>query len=94
MKIIGVTLGWDGKPHLCFEDGSILWGNADRILYPEYFRHGEFPTDPITGEPLKIVVETDNNKVYEHYEAYKKVVNGLYAKWRKVRKNGQICRTK
>jgi hypothetical protein len=53
-KIIGVTLGWDGKPHLCFEGGKILWGNADRILYPQYFRNGEYPTNPVTNEKLPI----------------------------------------
>lgn len=37
MKVISVTLGCDLKPHLCFEGGYILFGNADRILYPEYF---------------------------------------------------------
>ena len=55
MKVIGVTLGWDLKPHLCFEGGFILWGDADRILYPQYFENGDFPTDPITKEKLPIV---------------------------------------
>lgn len=55
MKIIGVALGWDGKPHLCFEDGKILFGNADKILYPQYFKKGDFPTDPKTNEKLPIV---------------------------------------
>jgi hypothetical protein len=55
MKIIGVTMGWDLKPHLAFEGGYILYGNADRILYPQYFKNGEFPCDPITGESLPIV---------------------------------------
>jgi hypothetical protein len=55
LQIIGVTLGWDLKPHLCFKGGKILWGNADRILYPEYFIEGEFPVDPVTKEKLIIV---------------------------------------
>lgn len=54
MKVIGVTLGWDGQPHLCFTGGKILWGNADRILYPTYFENGDWPTDPVTKEKLPI----------------------------------------
>jgi len=37
MKPIGITLGWDLKPHLLFDNGNILWGDSDRILFPEYF---------------------------------------------------------
>ena len=55
LKIIGATLGWDMKPHLCFEDGSYLFGNGERIIYKEYFQNGDFPTDPITKEKLPIV---------------------------------------
>jgi hypothetical protein len=54
LEIIGVTLGWDGKPHLCFTGGKILFGDADRILYPKYFENGDWPTDPITKEKLPI----------------------------------------
>jgi hypothetical protein len=54
-KIIGVTLGWNLKPTLMFDDRSILFGGADRILYPEYFKNCDWPCDPITGEKLKIV---------------------------------------
>jgi hypothetical protein len=54
LEIIGVTMGFDGKPHLCFTGGYILWGNADKVLYPQYFQDGEYPTDPITREKLPI----------------------------------------
>ena len=40
-KPVGVTLSWSGKPTLVFVDGSILFGNADRILYPEYYPNNE-----------------------------------------------------
>ena len=36
-KLIGVTLGWDGNPHLMFEGERILWGDADKKLFPQYF---------------------------------------------------------
>lgn len=54
LKIRGVTLGWDGRPHLCFDNGNILFGDADKRLFPEYFKNGEWPTDPETGEKLPI----------------------------------------
>jgi hypothetical protein len=55
MKPIGVTMGWDLKPHLAFEGGYILYGNADRILYPQYFKDGDWPIDPETEKKLEIV---------------------------------------
>ena len=56
--ITGVTLGWPTKPGelpvtLCF-DGDVLFGKADRIMYPQYFKDGEWPTDPVTKEKLPI----------------------------------------
>lgn len=54
-KIIGVTLGWDLKPHICFEGGKYYPEKAEKIFYPEYFKNGEWPTDPKTGEKLPIV---------------------------------------
>ncbi|HZG16938.1 MAG TPA: hypothetical protein VE710_18260 [Candidatus Bathyarchaeia archaeon] len=53
-EIIGVTIGFDLKPRLCFAGGKILYGNADQILYPQYFQDGEWPTDPVTKEKLPI----------------------------------------
>jgi hypothetical protein len=53
--IIGVTLGWDLKPHLCFKGNTYLPSEAERIFYSQYFQHGDYPTDPITGEELPIV---------------------------------------
>lgn len=55
-KIIGVCLGWDLEPHLYFSDGTYLYGNAEKILYPEYFIDGQdWPVAPITKEKLPIV---------------------------------------
>ena len=55
LKIKGVTIGYDGEPHLCFENGQILWGNADRILFPEYFpNNSKWPIDPETKKKLPI----------------------------------------
>lgn len=55
-KIIGVTLGWDLEPHICFETKTYLPTKAERLLYPEYFVYGDgiWPTDPITKEKLPI----------------------------------------
>jgi hypothetical protein len=53
-KPIGATMSWSGTPCLCFEGGYILFGNAERILYPEYFTNGDWPTNPDTGENLPI----------------------------------------
>ena len=54
-KPIGVTLGWDAKVHLCFKGGYILYGDADKILYPQYWqKDSDWPHDPITGNKLKI----------------------------------------
>ena len=54
-KIIGVCLGWDLKPHLCFEDRTYLPTKAERILYLEYFIEGqEWPINPETKEKLPV----------------------------------------
>lgn len=54
-RIIGVTLGWDGKPHLCFKDGRYLPTRAERLLYPSYFVKGQdWPVNPETKEKLPI----------------------------------------
>ncbi len=58
MKIVGATLGWDKRIHLVFDDGKILWGDADRILFPEYFRNNnDWPVDPVTGKKIEIYDE-------------------------------------
>lgn len=49
---VGVEMGWDMMPHLCFADGRILFGDADKYLYPEYWKDGAWPTDPVTHEKL------------------------------------------
>jgi hypothetical protein len=60
-RVIGVTIGFDLRPHLAFSDGTILWGDADKIFYPEYWpedvTHNKFawPIDPETGEKLQRV---------------------------------------
>lgn len=57
MKVVGVTFGWDLKPHLCFEGGTYLYGNADKILYPEYWPNGiNWPINPKTGEELPAIL--------------------------------------
>ncbi len=53
-KPIGVTMGWDGDVHLAFRNGFILWGDADKTLYPEYWEAGKWPVDPETKEQLPI----------------------------------------
>ena len=59
-KIIGVCLGWDGYPHICFADGTYLPTKAERILYPEYFTEGDWPTNPVSNEKLPIAEELYN----------------------------------
>lgn len=55
-KIIGVTIGWSGKPQLCFANGKVFFNaDLDKIFYPEYFINSEWPIDPLTGEKLKII---------------------------------------
>lgn len=55
-EVVGVTLGWNGKPSLLFDDGKILFcREAELALYPEYFSSGEWPTDPITQEKLPML---------------------------------------
>lgn len=54
-KPIGVTLNYNGKPTLVFPDGRILFKNADRILYPEYYPNNcEWAIDPESGEKLTV----------------------------------------
>ena len=55
-KILGVTMGYSGLPTLLFEGGTILFGDAEYVLYPEYFPNGKgtWPVDPETGEKLNI----------------------------------------
>lgn len=54
-KPVGICLGWDLKPHLGFKDGKYLFGDAERVLYPEYFPNNEeWAVDPITKEKLEI----------------------------------------
>lgn len=58
--IVGVTLGFDLRPHLAFSDGTILYGNTDKIFYPEYWPENwkddkmAWPIDPKTGDRLPI----------------------------------------
>lgn len=57
-EIIGVTLGWNGAPRLCFGDGRIFVGSSlDLLFYPEYFPKGKnsWPINPKTGIELPIV---------------------------------------
>jgi hypothetical protein len=54
LEIIGVTLGWNMKPTLCFPGGNILPRGLDKILYPQYYENGDWPTDPLTKERLPI----------------------------------------
>lgn len=74
MKITGVTWGYDMKPHLCFDNKYILFGNADRVLYKEYFAEGDWPIDPITKEKLPISGIGGKNKC----------LHGLMGLWYKV----------
>lgn len=56
MRIVGVTLGWDGRPTLLFENGRILPRDWEKLRFPEYYptgKDGEWPVDPKTGEKLK-----------------------------------------
>lgn len=52
--IKGVTLGWDMEPVLVDEDGMILPKKADMILNKEFYRDGDWPRCPITGQKLPI----------------------------------------
>ena len=54
LKIIGVTMSWSGRPCLCFVGGYILPYDVERVLYPQYFENGDWPTDPTTKEKLLI----------------------------------------
>ena len=51
------TLGWDREIHILFEDNKILWGDADRILYPEYFDEN--------GEPLLDKLPMDRGEEWQ-----------------------------
>ena len=54
-EVIGVCLGWDGNPHLCFDNKTYLPTKAERILYPSYFIDGQnWPVNPTTKEKLPI----------------------------------------
>lgn len=56
-QIVGVTIGYSGKPQLCFADRKILFSSdADYLLYPEYFPDGKgtWPIDPDTKEKLPV----------------------------------------
>jgi len=59
-RVVGCTLGYDMRPHLGFSDGTILWGDTDKILYPQYWPEGwkddpmTWPIDPETGEKLRM----------------------------------------
>ncbi len=59
--IVGCTLGFDCRPHLAFSDGTILWGDTDKIFHSEYWPENwrenkmAWPIDPATGEKLPIV---------------------------------------
>ena len=53
-KIIGVTMDWGAHPCLAFAGGHIYGSHTDKILYPEYYKYGDWPTDPETGEKLPI----------------------------------------
>ncbi len=60
-KINGVTLGWDGKPTICFEvdgkEGLVLPRAAEEIIHKKYYENdhaNDWPCDPVTGEQLPI----------------------------------------
>lgn len=54
-KIIGVCFGWDGKPHLCFEDFKYYPDDIEKKLYPDYFINGQgWPIDPKSKKELPI----------------------------------------
>jgi hypothetical protein len=53
-NIIGVTMSWTGRPCLSFKGGYILPYNVERSQFPQYFKNGDWPTHPDTGEKLPI----------------------------------------
>ena len=56
-NIVGVTLGWSGRPQLMFAGGQVLFKpDLDFLLHPEYFPDGKgtWPKDPETGKKLRI----------------------------------------
>lgn len=55
--VIGVAMGWSGKPQLCFEDDIVMISSkVDRLLFPQYFIKGQaWPVDPETKEKLPLV---------------------------------------
>jgi hypothetical protein len=51
------TLGWDGHPTTCDENGRVLLRKAEMLFYANYYPNGtigEYPIDPITKEKLPI----------------------------------------
>jgi len=60
-RIVGVTLGWDGKPTIVSEidgrEGLILPREAEGIIHKEYYENdhaNDWPCNPVTGEQLPI----------------------------------------
>lgn len=53
-NIVGVTMSWGGRPALCFKGGWILPSDIERMRFPNYFKNGDWPTHPETGEKLPI----------------------------------------
>ena len=54
MKVIGVTLGWDGRPTTVMENGKVFSRYVEDICRSDYYPDGPgtWPCDPKTGERL------------------------------------------
>lgn len=55
LTILGVTMGWEFRPTLCFTDGYVLPRSVVSWQYARYFTRGDWPTDPESGEKLPMV---------------------------------------
>lgn len=67
MKVVGVTLGWTGRPQLAWKIELPWWNfwDSDIRILPYYYEvekyvqyypdgYGTWPKDPTTGEKLEI----------------------------------------
>jgi hypothetical protein len=53
-NIVGVTMSWSARPCLCFKGGWILPYDIERMRFAHYYKNGDWPTHPETGEKLPI----------------------------------------
>ena len=54
-RVIGATMGLDGKAALCFTGRHLLSREYEMKYYADYYIKGEWPHDPRTGHELRII---------------------------------------